>query len=46
MAPSTGNAGLLGDDDEGMRGGMVAGLGLAIVLGGYGAFELRKRRSS
>jgi hypothetical protein len=27
-----------------MRNGIVAGLGLAIVLGAVGAFELKKRR--
>ncbi len=43
VPPKTGNAGMLGGDD-GTRNGVVAGLGLAVVLGAAGAFELRKRR--
>jgi hypothetical protein len=46
IPPRTGSGGMLGDEDDGMQGALLAGLGLAIVLGAYGTYELRKRRSS
>jgi hypothetical protein len=36
----------LGDDDHGMSGAVFAGMGLAIVMGAFGTYEFKKRRSS